>query len=261
MSYLQKGENMTHNQIDFQKHLEDKRHYRAVENETHAYNVAFLAETNRHQLAVEANSAEANRIEALKAEITKAHNVAVEQETNRHNLALESLEKHRNVINETSAQAAMIQASAAQQQARAALANAAANVSNATTNAQNANTNAFNAQTNRLNAVTNSRNATSNAINASANLQNARTNARVGATTAALNQANAAKSRADTEATLTMLPIEENLKKQQAAKERALSRQARSQTTLNYINAVSETVNLIPDSIRAVMGAQQALGY
>lgn len=64
---------MTRNQIEYQKHLEDKRHNQAVETETNRNNVVGLAETNRYNTLVTTENS--------------THNRNYEKETNRHNLA------------------------------------------------------------------------------------------------------------------------------------------------------------------------------
>lgn len=67
---------MTHNQIAYANLIENRRHNKVVESETHRSNVANETEANRHNVSVEN---EANR-----------HNVATEEETKRHNLINEA---------------------------------------------------------------------------------------------------------------------------------------------------------------------------
>ena len=89
---------MTHNQIEYAKLKEDKRHNQ--EAELNARNV--LTETNRHNLALEglqkdANAINANHYAAMDAENAR-HNAAVESETNRHNIEQESIQTTQNAL-------------------------------------------------------------------------------------------------------------------------------------------------------------------
>ena len=77
---------MTHNQIDYAKHLEDVRHNQIVEKETNRQNVATLNETVRNNTTVNTETAR--------------RNVSVESETNRHNVQTEGIQQQQNVINQ-----------------------------------------------------------------------------------------------------------------------------------------------------------------
>lgn len=76
---------MTHNQIDYAKHLEDIRHNQIVEKETNRQNVASLNETIRNNTVMSAENVR--------------HNQQYELETNRHNVASEQIERDKNIIN------------------------------------------------------------------------------------------------------------------------------------------------------------------
>lgn len=89
---------MTHNQIEYAKLKEDRRHNQ--ETELNARNV--LTETNRHNLALEglqkdANAINSNHYAAMDAENAR-HNAAVESETNRHNIEQESIQAAQNEL-------------------------------------------------------------------------------------------------------------------------------------------------------------------
>lgn len=89
---------MTHNQIDYAKLQEDKRHN--VEVESNNRNV--LAENTRHNKAVEQIQHEANIINQshyarMDAENAR-HNQSVEAETNRHNIAMEGIQNRQNQL-------------------------------------------------------------------------------------------------------------------------------------------------------------------
>lgn len=89
---------MTHNQIEYAKLKEDRRHNQ--ETELNARNV--LSETNRHNLAVEglqkeANVINSNHFAAMDTENAR-HNAAMEQETNRHNIEQESIQQAQNAL-------------------------------------------------------------------------------------------------------------------------------------------------------------------
>lgn len=100
---VRKEDKMTQNQIAFQRHLEEKRHNLAVEQETNRYNVSSLAETATHNRATEANQRDANVINAqhfIRSDFENArHNTATErneqfkaQEQARHNRESESVQ-------------------------------------------------------------------------------------------------------------------------------------------------------------------------
>lgn len=130
---------MTANQINYARHLEDKRHNEATESETKRNNLVVSTETNRHNLATEAEQARTNTIndnhyQRMDAE-TKRHNQVYEQETNRHNLATESIGAYEASTNRFNA------------------------ISNREIGLANANANAMQAEAARKNAATNSRKA------------------------------------------------------------------------------------------------------
>lgn len=93
---------MTHNQIEYAKHLENVRHNTVSEQETERSNRATLSETSRHNVAFEQETHRSNVVnenEALRSHLaveTETHrsNVAKEQETQRSNIAKET-ETHR----------------------------------------------------------------------------------------------------------------------------------------------------------------------
>lgn len=74
---------MTHNQIDYARLKEERRHNTAGELETNRSNVAREAETYRHNIRSE------NQQDLVINE-TGRHNLATETETNRHNLVTEA---------------------------------------------------------------------------------------------------------------------------------------------------------------------------
>lgn len=172
---------MTHNQIEYQKLEEDRRHNAATEFETRRNNVAVLGETNRHNLVYEQETGRHNRAdEAIRSEsnqINKAHfersdfensrhNQATETETNRHNLVTES--QTDRAYNET------VRHNVASEgigwaQAHASMANANAALQNAATNARNADINAINATTGLINAESQRKIADAAAGNANVN--------------------------------------------------------------------------------------------
>ena len=99
---------MTRNQIEYQKHLEEKRHNQAVETETNRNNVAGLTETNRYNTLVTTENSTHNRNYERE---TNRHNVVGEQqlvkqtsinwlaqqETARHNETQEALTNYANI--------------------------------------------------------------------------------------------------------------------------------------------------------------------
>lgn len=78
---------MTHNQIDYGRLQEEKRHNLASEGETFRHNVTTETETSRHNISVEQE--------------TSRHNVADETETRRHNIVNEIEVNRHNVVNES----------------------------------------------------------------------------------------------------------------------------------------------------------------
>lgn len=87
---------MTHNQIDYAKLQEDKRHNQEVE--LNARNV--LAENVRHNSETERIQSETNVINSnhyanMDAESAR-HNQEVEAETNRHNIVMEGIQQRQN---------------------------------------------------------------------------------------------------------------------------------------------------------------------
>lgn len=89
---------MTHNQIDYAKLQEDKRHNQEVE--LNARNV--LAENVRHnkeaeRIQNEANIINSNHYANMDAENAR-HNQQVEAETNRHNIAMEGIQQRQNQL-------------------------------------------------------------------------------------------------------------------------------------------------------------------
>lgn len=108
----QKGELMTHNQIDYQKVIEDRRHNTATEAltgqqiqvsqqvaaETARSNLAREAETNRTNLSNEEVRRQTNVINAQAVAETGRHNRSVESETNRANIASENIKTYSNIL-------------------------------------------------------------------------------------------------------------------------------------------------------------------
>lgn len=93
---------MTHNQIEWQKHLESKRSNLAVETETNRHNVVTENETKRHNVADEGIRSEANAInrqhfERSDAEVARSNRAkeniqyANLYESARHNRSTEAL--------------------------------------------------------------------------------------------------------------------------------------------------------------------------
>lgn len=108
----QKGELMTHNQIDYQKLIEDRRHNTVTEAltgqqiqvsqqvaaETARSNSAREAETNRANLSSEEIRRQTNVINAQAVAETGRHNRSVESETNRANIASENIKTYSNIL-------------------------------------------------------------------------------------------------------------------------------------------------------------------
>lgn len=124
---------MTHNQIAYAAHLENQRHNVTSETETERQNRVFLTETNRHNLATEAISAESNVINARHVDNQYTLGSRNLDENIRHNIASENI--------------GYIQAAASSQQAVASLANVDVNRQNALTNRENVRINEMRANT------------------------------------------------------------------------------------------------------------------
>ena len=142
---------MTHNQIDYAKLQEDKRHNQEVE--LNARNV--LAENSRHNKETERIQSEANVINSnhyanMDAESIR-HNQQVEAETNRHNMAMEGIQQRQNQL--TAQQNAIRLKELAETEAHntemewIGHTNAQANLINANAADRNATTNFFNSGT------------------------------------------------------------------------------------------------------------------
>lgn len=142
---------MTHNQIDYAKLQEDKRHNKEVE--LNARNV--LAENTRHnteteRIQHEANVINSNHYARMDAESVR-HNQQVEAETNRHNIAMEGIQQRQNQL--TAQQNAIRLQELAETEAHntemewIGHINASANTINANAADRNATTNFFNSGT------------------------------------------------------------------------------------------------------------------
>ena len=146
---------MTHNQIEYQKHLEQMRHNRAVEDETKRNNIVVSGETNRHNVVTER---EVGRHNLVTEDVAKQSNIinqihyermdtenerrnrAVEAETNRHNMAIEYSDLLKATSSQTQAAAAASQARTASSLVGATYMQAEAAQANAATNQDVANT-------------------------------------------------------------------------------------------------------------------------